>query len=287
MITIYVIVKSLNNNLVLAVNDKKEEFVLFGKGIGFGKKKGDIIEEEVIAKTFRTQNGQDASMILSGISPQILSLTEEIVEIAEKSIKGKLSSTLLISLADHIQFAIDRQMKGIQAAESTLQWEIPFLYMTEFEIGKKALSKIEDDLSVKLPDIEAAFIALHFVNAQNNAGTMEETLLITKIIKSIVKTTQIFFEISIDKDSIDYSRFVTHIRYFMNRQFHGKKQKNIRNKKLYSIIQEQCPKSYLCGIMIKEMLEKEYNLTVNDDEMIYLMIHIERVASESLTKTNN
>ena len=36
---IYTIVKSLNNNLVLATDQHDEELVLFGKGIGFKKKK--------------------------------------------------------------------------------------------------------------------------------------------------------------------------------------------------------------------------------------------------------
>jgi beta-glucoside operon transcriptional antiterminator len=53
------------------------------------------------------------------------------------------------------------------------------------------------------------------------------------------------------------------------------------NDNLYQIIQDQYPKSYTCGLMIREMLKREYNLDVSDDEMIYLIIHIERVVSET------
>jgi beta-glucoside operon transcriptional antiterminator len=129
--------------------------------------------------------------------------------------------------------------------------------------------------------MEAAFIALHFVNAQDGLESMDETMLITEITKSIVKTIQALFEVSLNKESMNYSRFVTHIRYFMNRQIHKEEMTSNANDNLYQIIQDQYPKSYTCGLMIREMLKREYNLDVSDDEMIYLIIHIERVVSET------
>ena len=278
---IYSIVKSLNNNLVLAQDEQRKEYVLFGTGIGFKKKKGDLIEESLITKIFHGEDYQNISALVDSISPDVLSVTENIVDEGEKYLGKKLNTSLLISLADHIQSAINRQNEGIEIIGSSLQWEIPFLYIKESKIGKKALEVIATKLGVDLPEMEAAFIALHFVNAQDGIQSMDETMLITEITKSMVKTIQSLFDVVLNKESMNYSRFVTHIRYFMNRQIRQEEMIANPDDKLYLIIQEQYPKSYACGLMIREMLKKEYQLVINDDEMIYLIIHIQRVVSET------
>ncbi|MGO3732838.1 MAG: PRD domain-containing protein [Vagococcus sp.] len=244
------IVKSLNNNLVLAVDDKKEELVLFGKGIGFKKRKGDRVEEQLIGKVFHAQGDPSFSHIIESISPEILTVTEKIIDETESSLGQKLNNSILISLADHLQGAVEREQKGVSLSENSLQWEIPFLYFPEHELGKRALEMIQQNLGIQLPDFEASFIALHFINAQDSTSSMDETILITKITKSIVKVIQSLFDISLNKESIFYSRIVTHIRYFINRQLHNEGEKIIVNEQLYQIIQEQYPKSYACGLMI-------------------------------------
>ncbi|WP_461744431.1 PRD domain-containing protein [Enterococcus sp. LJL99] len=274
-------IKSLNNNLVLAVNEEAEEFVLFGKGIGFKKKKGDVIDQTLVTKIFESQSQtQNFSAILANISPEILSLTERIIEKGEQELNKKVNASIIVALSDHIQSAIERQKNGQDLTENALQWEIPFLYFKEYELGKKALVMIEEEMNAALPEIEASFIALHFVNAQDGLESMDETMFITKVTKSMVKIIQSLFDISLNKSSINYSRFVTHIRYFMNRQLHNKAFVSENNNGLYAIIQEQYPRSYACGLMIREMLKKDYQMSISDDEMVYLIIHIERITKD-------
>jgi len=282
VIAIYLIVKSLNNNLVLATDEEQEELVLFGKGIGFKKKKGDQLDEELVTKVFRSKEFDHTTpAMIADISPEILTVTEDIVEMVEDQLKKELNTTLLFALADHIQAAIERLENQQQLDDNTLQWEIPFLYYQEYQMGLKALDTINHKLGVSLPKSEASFIALHFVNAQNDHHSMNETMMIAQITKSMVRTIQSLFGVSLNKESLSYSRFVTHVRYFMNRQFHQQALPTRQNDTLYEIIQSQYPKSYACGLMIREMLKKEYDIIVSDDEMIYLIIHIERVVEET------
>ena len=277
----YTAIKSLNNNIVLAVDANSEELVLFGKGIGFKKKHGDEVDQTKIEKIFQSKDNQFFSSIIRSITSEVLVVTESLVTLGEEKLNKTLSPSILVSLADHIQCAIDREKEGKKLAESALHWEIPFLYFQEYELGKASIRVIHEELDILLPEMEAAFIALHFVNAQESDTTMDETLLVTEITKSIVKNIQTVFEVSLKKESINYSRFVTHIRYFMNRQLHGKNDVLAINDNLYQVIQEQYPRSYACGLVVREMLQKEYGFSVNDDEMIYLIIHIERVTEES------
>lgn len=44
--------KILNNNAVISENNQKEEIIITGKGIAFGKKSGDLIDKDKIEKTF-------------------------------------------------------------------------------------------------------------------------------------------------------------------------------------------------------------------------------------------
>lgn len=45
-----VINKILNNNAVITFDDKGKEIIIMGKGIAYGKRKGDFIEENKITK---------------------------------------------------------------------------------------------------------------------------------------------------------------------------------------------------------------------------------------------
>ena len=45
------IYKIINNNIISAKDENDSEIILMGKGLGFNKKKGDIVDEENIEKT--------------------------------------------------------------------------------------------------------------------------------------------------------------------------------------------------------------------------------------------
>lgn len=52
----YRILNPMNHNVSLVRNDKGEEVIVIGKGIAFGKKKGDLIAEDQVEKIFRMKN---------------------------------------------------------------------------------------------------------------------------------------------------------------------------------------------------------------------------------------
>lgn len=51
------IIKVINNNVISSEDDKGKEIIVMGKGIGFGKKAGEEIDETKIEKysPFRTK----------------------------------------------------------------------------------------------------------------------------------------------------------------------------------------------------------------------------------------
>jgi len=274
------VVKALNNNIVLAIDRDNQEIVAFGTGIGFKKRKGDSIEEDNITKRFySTQNSSIEKQILA-ISPKVLGLTEKIITYGESKLNKKLSSVLLFSLADHLEFAL----KNYQYENhNPLKWEIPHLYFQEYTIGKKALDFIEEEMKIRLLDEEASFIALHFVTAQIDGQDMSDTIQITQLTKEIVKIIQTIFELTLDKTTINYSRFITHLRYFIIRQ-KRKQAVSEMDVSLREIIKSRYMKSYACVLIIKDMLKREFNWSILEDELVYLIIHIERITSDQTIK---
>ncbi|WP_223249556.1 MULTISPECIES: PRD domain-containing protein [unclassified Bacillus (in: firmicutes)] len=49
---------------------------------------------------------------------------------------------------------------------------------------------------------------------------------------------------------------------------------------LKELIQDRYMKSYACGLIIKKMLKREFNWNVTEDELVFLVIHIERITKE-------
>lgn len=274
------VVKSLNNNIILAVNDEGDEFVLFGTGIGFNKKKGEQLTFEQATKVFKPSSDSPMTEWLDDIPVNVLTVTEKIVSLGEARLNRKLNASLLFSLADHLRFAMKRHQDELEL-DSPFQWEIPHLYFEEYQVGKEAVALIKKELSIDLPLTEASFIALHMVNAQMDSQLMGDTIQLTQITKEIVKIIQSSFDRTLDKSTMIYSRFITHLRYFIARQkVEGDTVIEV-DSELKELIKKRYVKSYTCGVRIKEHLQNDQGWQVTEDELIYLVIHIERIIKEN------
>ena len=115
--------KIINNNVISAVNDKNEEVVVMGRGIGFKAHAGDAIDETKIEKVFRIENetiSRQFQEILENIPLEHMQLTEEIISKAKEVLKVKLNQSIYVTLTDHINFAIQRQKEGVRLKNALL-----------------------------------------------------------------------------------------------------------------------------------------------------------------------
>lgn len=165
------VVKCINNNVAICLDDDNNELVAFGKGIGF-KKPPFEIDVAVIQKTYYGIDENYVHMI-NEIPEEILLLSEEIIKYAENELDYIFSPNVIFTLADHINFAIVRYKERLNITLPIVQ-DIKFLYENEYAIGKYALSLIEKKLNIKLPLEEASFISLHIINAEaRKAGEID------------------------------------------------------------------------------------------------------------------
>ena len=212
--------KVINNNLVRSYKDGKEVLVM-GKGLGYKKQKGDSIDESLIERVYAIEEKEGRShleALLKDIPYTYLKTTNEIVNYAKQALGKKLSDNIYLTLVDHISFAIQRQEKGI-VVRNALLWEIKRFYNHEYLIGKEALAIIKRRLEIELPGNEAGFIALHIVNAQLGNGEMQQTMAMPKMIQSILNIVRYQFHTELDENSVNYERFLTHLKYFLQRMY--------------------------------------------------------------------
>ena len=145
------ILKVINNNVVSACDDKGKEIVVMGKGLGFGKKNGDILDESKIEKKFSMPDESVSRLeeILKDIPYEYAQVANRIIAMVKEKFDMKLSKIIYITLTDHLNFAITRFKKGIEV-ENALLWEIKRFYQKEFEAGKEALEIIKTIIVIHL-----------------------------------------------------------------------------------------------------------------------------------------
>lgn len=274
------IVKVINNNLIKSVDEKNNEILVMGCGLGFKKAVGDEIDESLIEKIYTASdkaNSNQLAQLLEKIPLEHIQATNEIISFAKASLGKKLNQNIYITLADHINFALERQKQGV-VMQNALLWEIKKLYNHEFLVGKEALNIINRRLKVELPEDEAGFIALHFVNALMDDLSMEKTTDMTKMIQHILKIVKYHFNLELDEYSIHYERFITHLKFFAQRIFTGVVIED-QDDQFIGVLKAKYKEEYACTVKVRDYIKREFNCNLTEDEMIYLTIHINRITT--------
>lgn len=275
-----IIEKILNNNVVVSIDTRtKKEIILMGCGIAFKKKIGQEVDENKIEKTFTIDNktlGDKIKKLINQIPDGIFQLVQEIIINAEVKLNRKLDKQVYISLADHIAFSIKRYKKNI-VIKNNLLIEIKRIHKEEFQVGLWAVKHINKRLKIELPMDEAGFIALHIVNATYQE-TASQSISITNIVRDILNIIRYNFSVEFYEDDISYDRLLTHLKYFSKRVITNSNEKNSHSD-FINVIKESYKDSYECSLKIKDFINKQYNYNINEDEIVYLTLHIHRVIS--------
>ena len=272
------IIKIVNNNIVTSLDEQNREIIVMGRGLGFGRKPGMPIEDEKVEKVFRLNSaGENQKLvdIIQDIPLEHIKVADQIIEYAKSVLGERLKETIYLSLIDHIDGAIDRYKNQIQFTNPLL-WEIKQYYPSEFKVGVQSLSILRKMLRIELPVDEAAFIALHFITAEYDTK-MDVTFDIPRLIDDIIAIVESEFSIKIDKESIHYERFITHLKFFAARVLQAKQMPDDDDFLFRNMIRDQYKKSYACAQMIRQHLGECYKVAISEEEVVYLTVHIKRV----------
>lgn len=273
--------KILNNNVALTYNERNQEVVVMGLGLAFQKKEGSTIDPDKIEKTFILENkgvSNKIAELLKEIPEIYLDLTYQIIELAKSRLPYQLDDYLYVALIDHLSFAVERHKQGFDL-KNALLWEIQKYYKQEYKLALEALEIINKKLDIELPEDEAASIALHFVNSQLSGDNMTKTVQMTEMVNDILNIVKYYFQMELDEDSVNYERFLTHLRFFALRFIRKEKLEDTYDEFLYEQVKGKYNKAFQCAERIASYIKKDYNWSISHDEILYLTLHIHRLTN--------
>lgn len=267
-------IKRVYNNNVVMVDDAGTERIAVGKGIAFGRKRGDVVDSASFEKVFTLDDPTQLSRLerlIKGIPSEYLLIAEDIVAMLRRESASVIDDNVLIALTDHISMALEREQAGI-ICDNPLLFEIKRFYGREFELALKAREIIRGHLGIEISEAEVGFIALHIVNATMKQRA-DHLMLSIKMINGILNTVSETFGLTYDEGSVQYERFLRHLQFFSQRVL-DKSIAQSEDTFLFHLGKDQYPDALECTERIGAHIEQEYGCVVSDAEKGYLVYHI-------------
>lgn len=275
---IMVVLKKINNNVAICKDSGGRELIAFGKGIGFPQTPYILTDLRKIERTFYNVSSQYIFM-LNDIPYEIIQFTANQLLTVQDELPYETTSNLVLTLADHIAFAIERAQKGIYVRMPSI-YEIELNYPAEVKIGRCFVSEIRKKFHVPLSKNEVQGIAMHLINAQDGAKLSEKVPEVEQFYDEILAHTTRIIEqelnVQVQQNTFNYARFATHIQYLLARALEHK-QIDSRNLLMYQSVRSEFPKISDCVDKVSEYYRDEWALSLSEEEKLYLIMHVNRV----------
>lgn len=267
------VIKKINNNVAICIDNSGKELVAFGNGIGFPKTPYNLTNLSKVERTFYGVSPEYMGL-LSEIPLSVFSISAQIVDYSTTLITSKMSPNIVFTLSDHINFMIKRYKKHLNVPIPELN-NLNYLYPDEFRVGRFGLKLINEELNLHLKKGEIVGIALHFINAEEERPE-KKSVSESQILSDCLDIIEHFYKIHISRNGFNYSRFSTHLQFLMKRLQDGSKLYS-KNSELLKPLKSKYPKAYECSLLIEQKLEKSFDTKLSEEEIVYLILHINRL----------
>ncbi|CAJ1189486.1 Transcription antiterminator LicT [Companilactobacillus paralimentarius] len=275
-----------NNNTVLVDIGKKDQAIIQGKGVGFQKRHGDDVSPKQVERIFylNTDEAKERfGTLLKDVPIDITMTSFAIIEMAKKDFNYPVLDYIYVTLTDHIAQTYKHIMSG--KYQKSAAPDIADKYPVEYEIADKAVEMLNHDLNIRFPKDAAQPIALHFINAHGTETSEDKEKMdqadfgnnVNKIVQSV------FSEYGITRNITNqnyFDRLMIHLQYLVARIQTDEQDKRILNQNIESDFQKLYPKSYKISNEICNKIETGLNITLNDNELVYFVIHVQRLIQE-------
>lgn len=273
------IIKIFNNNIVATRSENGEEMILTGAGIGFQKKLGDLVSKDRIEKVYEVrEDGKDRLYRLFGDTPmELIDAAQKIRDRAKDELGIQMTMQALVGMIDHITYAVERKKNGLEIPNLMLH-EIKSLYPEEFQVGLLGLQFIQDATGVLLSEHEAGYVTMHMVNASlgENKESISKIFLFTSGIVDIIEDV---FDIDFDEDEITLARLNSHLKFLAKRILLKQPSTEDQVEDFYEMFMKKDKRYKSVEKKIKTFVYKNFHHEVTLQEMVYLMVHINKAIS--------
>ena len=275
----YRIKKVLNHNSFIGIKkEDNKEYLVMGKGIAFGKKISENVEiregDMVYSLQKLTERGE-AKDIIKSISPVCLELANEILNRAEKEF-GKIDRSILFPMADHIEFAVKR-IQNHEQISNPLTEDIRILFYKEYHVAKSIEQLLMEKFQLQIDEHEIGYIALH-VHSAIEDEKVSQAMQVARAVRECISLVEKQTGHKIDVMSMSYNRLMNHVRYMVARAISKEKLKVSVN----DYMEIKFPESFHTAEKICAEIEQSLKLTLDEVEIGYLAMHIERVMDSEL-----
>lgn len=273
------VVKALNNNMILARDEQGNDCICQGKGIGWGKKKNDELDESVIERRFIPKNADESNyfqQLFSEIPGEFWKIAEDVVNYGAEQYGIQVSQKIILPLCDHMAGSVERYRSGIYL-DNPMLWDIKRIYPKEFMVGKYALKLLKEQCDIEMREDEAGFLAYHFVNAElekRSPGTADRT---TAMISRVIGIVEKYFRIALNEEDWNYQRFLAHLKFFAEKVISHLPDEEQGDDVLFDNLRMNYPEVYECVSCIANYIFEEFEYDIGQEEKVYLMFHIQRV----------
>ena len=270
----YRIAKTLNHNSFIGVEEESnQEYLVMGKGIAFGKKAGQRMQPDGDARVYSlteiTERG-NAKSIVKEVSPVSLELASAVLDQAEKKF-GKIDRSIVFPMADHLDFAIRRIQNGEQIS-NPLTDDIRVMFYKEYKVASCIEELLWERLQIRIDEHEIGYLALH-VHSAIEEEKVSQAMEVARAVRESISLVEHITGYTIDVMSLSYNRMMNHIRYMVARAVHGEKLKvNIND-----YMSVKFPDAFQAAKQICEEMEKRLRLPMEEIEIGYLAMHMERI----------
>lgn len=276
-----IVVKNINNNVALCLDSKGQEVVVFGKGVGFLKPPSEVPLSK-IQRTFYDLNRKFLPL-LDDIPLDVIDFTAQQVAQIRGQLPYETNANLIMTLADHLAFAMTRAKKGIYTPMPSI-YEMEQNYPVEVGIGRQIIKAMEETFHVKLPKGEVQGVAMHFINASlgsPSSGQLTAEEEYETILERMTQIVEYALQVTIRRDTFNYARFATHVQYLLKR-VQEEPSIDSDNLQVYASIRDEYKDVSACVDQIHEYLQRNWSIDLSEEEKLYLIMHINRVISQEL-----
>ncbi|POH66934.1 MULTISPECIES: PRD domain-containing protein [Cryobacterium] len=272
--------KVLNNNVVISVDSAGQERVLMGRGLGFQLQPTDTIDPAKVEKTFILEQGSGADharQLLASVPYPVIEAVTAAVDEAERILGRSLGRRLPMAIIDHVQYVLERMQKGIRIP-STAMPELRVLHPQEFDAALAMARSVSASLQTDLPAEEAVFLTMHILNATRDEPNGTAALLFRRV-QHVVTTVEGGLGVQLDVASPDYARFILHIQFLLQRLV---AQTMLRGSdtSFFEFAKHSYPRSYAIAADVKLYVSEATGSDLTDEELLYVIVHVERLANQ-------
>lgn len=259
-----------NNNVVMADDPERGSVIAVGTGIGYRRKKGDLIDASSIQQIYLATDKKILDVV-NQISPEAIEVTETIREYAKEECSIEMNDEVFLLLADHISFAVKRLSEGMELDNPFLP-EIHQYFQNEYKVGLFARKCIEGKFGITIPDEEIGYICMHIIASEYH----QDKRFVPKVFQVMNVCIDYIMENylhGVSSDSIAYNRLVTHIKFFAQRYVENK-ESNKKDELLNSTIVNAFQEESSCINGLSKVLKDRFGREMTQSEKNYIILHL-------------